>query len=108
MAVTVPTLFVCFLITFVRVQGTVRLSSRLYDENQADGNRKKFFINLNEDGGGDSGNSDVNEIGKRFRRYLKSNKVKSTPVSFTVNLSVERDHLFRIIAYLESSPFGRL
>ena len=83
MAVTVPTLFVCFFISFVQVQGTLNINPSLRAQNEADGNRKKFTINLEDDKADDSGNSDVNEIGKRFRRFLKtSNTVKSEPVSY--------------------------
>ena len=78
MAVTFPILFVCFLITFA--DGTVKLSSSLQSRNEANGNRQKFVINL-KDEEKSSGNPEVDEIGKRFRRYVEGSTIKSNSVS---------------------------
>lgn len=69
---------------------SVILSSRVQDENSVDGNRRKFIINLQSDEQ-NSGSPAMDDIGKRFRRYVTSSnvgndnsKIKSTPVSLKI------------------------
>ena len=96
MALTVPTLFVCFLLILVQVQGSVRLSSSLHERNEADGNRKKFIIDLKGDEDNNFGNSVMDGIGKRFRRYLKNSKIKSHSVSIFIACLMNRLLIFKI------------
>jgi len=65
---------------------SIELSSSVHDGNSVNGNRKKFIINL-QSSEQNSGSPVMDEIGKRFRRFISSspkqnsNKIKSNPVS---------------------------